>query len=93
MYENCCLSSADNRDAAYAVSSAVIDNLQKSADVQNLLFKLADNRDAAKEVASAVNDNFEMMPENVRNELQKILEKYGYSIFYKKNRKYKRTLE
>jgi hypothetical protein len=40
-----------------------------------VLFKIADNKDAVEHVAYAVASNFDKLPENVRNELLRKLEK------------------
>jgi hypothetical protein len=45
-----------------------------------LLYKLADNKDAVKDIVDAVYPIFYRLPENLRNELQKILGRHGYSI-------------
>jgi uncharacterized protein YbaP (TraB family) len=49
-----------------------------SESVQKLLFKLANNEETAFAVADAVVDQSDKLPQNVRNELQKTLEKNGY---------------
>jgi hypothetical protein len=66
---------ADNKETAPAISYAVADNFDKLPDKirYELLIKLAGNKETASYVADTLSKNFDKISDNVRNLLFKIL--------------------
>jgi hypothetical protein len=67
----------DKKDAAKFVARIVVNKFDKvPEDVRKLLFRLAENPDTAEFIKSAINeDTTGKLPDEMRNELQKVLKK------------------